>query len=217
MPKLIDRSEPKSDDLRIRVEEYSADGLTFVPEVRIPAGDLLRVRKLFGEYKMPRAFRCQGQYLDANNTGFTSEQLREKDIPQLLFAVYENRNLIGGLNLFRIKILKQLPGEIQASSALTPAFPDQGTDAWMSRVFGIMEYILDNNLSTEIPGTVLNITRWEVPEGGNATMKEIKDAGSEVNNFLYADRNLRIVEGDETFLDGRKINYLERIPIVAPL
>jgi hypothetical protein len=211
MLRLIDRSEPKSDNLRIRVDEYSGNGLTFVHECCMPPGDLLRVHKLFGKHKVPSAFRCQGQDQDPTNTGFTSEQCRDRDIPPMLFAVYDGV-LIGGLSLVRIKILAQTPGEIQASALMLPAFPNPGSDVWMSRIFAIMEYILDNNLPTDIPGTVINVTRWEVPEGGNATMKETTDAGDEVNNFLYADHNLQVIEGEERLLDGRKINYLERSP-----
>ena len=214
MVKIIVRDTVSDETSQFRVPPTERSGLNFVHvDFLENKEDELRVDALLHMYggPIPPELTCQIRPQDGN-TGFTFEQTAEFDVPGMIFGIYENGELMGALNVLRIKVISSSEGELTVSAMGFPAIPDVGSDAWHARTMGIMEYILDNTFPTEVKGVSINLVRWEVYDNSLELLKLIPGAGETLINFQFSDFNLRVVESTETLEDGRKVLYMERIP-----
>ena len=111
MVKIIDKSTADVHTGQFRVPPTEEAGLTFVHvDFLDDPAEEIRVDYLLDKYgaPIPSELTCNIEPRDGN-TGFTFEQSAESDIPGMVYAIYENGEMIGGLSVLRIKIISSSP------------------------------------------------------------------------------------------------------------
>lgn len=210
MTNLIDNSAPRPPRPLVRVNTFTIGDLTFTNEVLMDPKQAVKLKGKFKHQLVHPDIRCDTNPEVKGNKGFTREQIREKDFPNLLFGIFSNGEVIGGLSLVRIKLISQDRGDIQVSALLTPFLPNPGSDVWTESAFTIIQYLLATPLPTETDGVTMHFKRLERPEGANSAFKKMQHSGGVIRDMNLASRNLRLVEAPDTLRDGRKVFYIER-------
>ncbi len=208
MPKFTESERPK-----IRIDTFIIGDLVFKHRDLIEPKDMVKVGYLFNRNQVHPDIRCDCIPETKGNLGFSRDQLREQDFPSLLFGIYNGgrgNELVGGLNITRIRLIQRDRDDIQVSALVTPILPEPGSNAWMRRTFTIFQYLLDNKIPTETDGVTMHFQRLEMPEGSNEAFKKMRDSSTDVDDLDFDSRSLRLVEAPDTLPNGNRVFYIEK-------
>ncbi len=187
---FYDNSAPKPYTTALNVLTQEAAGLKFVHDSNMSVIDLARGNAL------------SKKAADACLFNDFIKLEHKSDLAPLSFGVYENDILIGMIAAMDLQVIEQLAGCTCVSTFLSVALPDGGSQAWLNRILNIMEFLLDNNVATDVPGQSLRIKRFRWLQGNDTAI--MPQGGQDIFGMDMSSRRLKVVEG----ADG--ISYLER-------